>query len=67
MITVQINQKPHNFPQSLSIGEMLMNLDLVQEGIAVAVNQHIITRSEWADRVLKDDDEVLIIKATQGG
>lgn len=36
-------------------------------GIAVAVNQEVIPKAMWPDFVLKEKDEILIIKATQGG
>jgi len=37
------------------------------KGIAIAVNQTIIPRTEWINTPLKENDNVLIIKATQGG
>lgn len=49
-------------------------LHLVQEllgeklkGIAVAVNEKIIPKTEWDNVALKSKDNVLVIKATQGG
>jgi len=36
-------------------------------GIAIAVNQDIIPKSNWQSSTLKEKDSVLIIKATQGG
>ncbi|MEV0798194.1 MULTISPECIES: sulfur carrier protein ThiS [unclassified Kribbella] len=47
--------------------------DLIQEysdrttGIAVAVNQTVLTRSEWAGTTLKPGDRVEIVSAVQGG
>jgi sulfur carrier protein len=38
-----------------------------QKGIAIAVNAQVIPRMDWSQHILKDDDDVLIIKATQGG
>jgi len=38
-----------------------------QKGIVVAVNQTVIPKTEWANYFLKSNDEILIIKATQGG
>ena len=38
-----------------------------QKGIAVAVNQTVISKTEWANYTLKHKDQVLVIKATQGG
>lgn len=36
-------------------------------GIAVAVNEEVIPRSEWAEHSLHENDTILIITATQGG
>jgi sulfur carrier protein len=38
-----------------------------QKGIAVAVNQTIIPKTKWNDVSLRQHDNVLVIKATQGG
>lgn len=37
------------------------------KGVAVAVNQTIIPKTNWESTSLKEKDSVLIIKATQGG
>lgn len=37
------------------------------KGIAVAINQTIITKSAWPVHLLKDGDQITLIKATQGG
>jgi sulfur carrier protein len=36
-------------------------------GVAVAVNDRVIPRASWPTAKLKENDSVLIIKATQGG
>ena len=38
-----------------------------QNGIAVAINETIVPKTEWAKTYLKVHDNLLIIKATQGG
>lgn len=40
---------------------------LDQKGIAIAVNNQVITRSNWEQFQLKKNDKITIIKATQGG
>jgi sulfur carrier protein len=37
------------------------------KGVAVAINQRIVSRAAWEKTLLKANDDVLIIKATQGG
>ncbi|REC48259.1 sulfur carrier protein ThiS [Chryseobacterium pennipullorum] len=46
---------------------LAMELPGKKKGIAVAINNRIIPMSVWAETVLKDQDSVLIITATQGG
>jgi sulfur carrier protein len=36
-------------------------------GIAVAVNQIVVPRAEWAGTTLQSDDKIEIITAVQGG
>jgi len=36
-------------------------------GIAVAVNNQVVPKTAWANFELKDNDKILVIKASQGG
>lgn len=36
-------------------------------GIAVAVNERIVRRAEWPERVVKPGDDIEIVTARQGG
>jgi sulfur carrier protein len=38
-----------------------------QKGIAVAVNETVVPKGQWENYELKDNDKVLVIRATQGG
>lgn len=38
-----------------------------QNGIAVAINNIVIPKSNWNSHILEETDEILIISATQGG
>ena len=66
---LQINhQKISFYEDSLSIMEMLnYRFPDHRTGIAVAVNQHIIAKTEWHIFFLQPGDDVLVITATQGG
>lgn len=37
------------------------------KGIAVAINGQVIPKDSWMETPVKENDELLIIKATQGG
>jgi sulfur carrier protein len=38
-----------------------------QKGIAVAVNNAVVPKSEWQNKSLNENDKITIIRATQGG
>ena len=40
---------------------------LDRSGIAVALNEEVIPRSNWQSQKIKNSDKILIITATQGG
>lgn len=67
MITVSLNKQQHSINDQTSLEVFLKSLEIEFRGIAVAINQNIITKSMWDTTVLQNGDAILIIKATQGG
>lgn len=63
-----LNQTLKEIPAHTSLQKVLdQELPNQQKGIAVAVNQTIIPKKDWQHHLLSPNDEILIIKATQGG
>lgn len=67
MITVNVNNTAHTFYSPSNLQDLLTQLDISEKGIAVAVNNQIISKSDWNRRELADGENILIIRATQGG
>jgi sulfur carrier protein len=64
---VFINQSSHH-TNCTTLAELLAEQGMsARTGIAVAVNDMVIPRKEWAQRVLLASDRIIIITATQGG
>ena len=68
MPEVSVNQQKIQMPESGSVADVLALL-LVDgvDGVAIAVNETVIPRSEWAGYRLREGDRVFVIRATQGG
>jgi sulfur carrier protein len=67
-MTIHINKEAHELSDNTSLQEALSQFQLQQTtGIAVAINEEVIPKQYWKERELKDQDQVLIITATQGG
>ena len=66
---LKINNQTKQFvPESLTV-QALLDLEIPnkQNGIAVAINNTVIPKSNWNLHPLHETDEILIISATQGG
>ena len=67
MITIQVNYKKQTFSENLTVYELIEQLNIQTNGIAVAVNNDVVSKPNWEKREVKDQDNLLIIKSTQGG
>ena len=65
---VKINGKPHKFEKSLTIEEILKELNIsTEEGIAVALNDTVISRNHFSEVTVKNGDRLEIVHAVAGG
>lgn len=67
MITVKINDSNKTFKTECNLIGMIEKLKIQSNGIAIAVNNSIVKKSDWSNHKLSENDNVLIIKSTQGG
>lgn len=67
MVSINVNTLTKKIAKGTTLNLLLRNINQKDNGIAVAVNNQIITKSNWASTLLIENDEVLIIQATQGG
>lgn len=67
MITVNVNNIAHTFILPSNLQDLLTQLKISGKGIAVAVNNQIVSKNDWNRRELSEGENVLIIRATQGG
>ncbi len=66
-MNLTVNSEPKQF-SGKNISELVHELNLPgTNGIAFAVNEKVIPKTEWGKFQLNDNDKILIIKATQGG
>jgi len=66
-IVVNINEEKHSFSLESTIDSIFTELNLSQNGVAIAINEQIIPKGKWITTKLRTNDKILIITATQGG
>jgi sulfur carrier protein len=67
-LTIFINNEAEKVELGQSLLNILSTFSLTNSfGIAVAINNKVIVKEEWANYFPKENDKILIIKASQGG
>ncbi|MUH35916.1 sulfur carrier protein ThiS [Zobellia amurskyensis] len=67
MITIHMNQKRLEVNSNTTIYQFLKQIDSSVNGVAVAINEQVVSKHNWQTQELKDQDQVLVIQAAQGG
>ena len=66
-MNVVINENKIEILAGSNIEQLLVNLDKPLIGSALAVNQRIIRRQEWAKYILCEGDKISLFQAIAGG
>lgn len=64
-----VNNTPHEAAENQLLADLLTALGQATQtrGLAVAVNDTVVPRTEWATHAVQPHDRILLIRATQGG
>ena len=65
-MNIKINNKETEV-KATSLQELATELSLPEKGVAVAVNNRMVTRNDWNQTVIKEGDNIVVIKAVCGG
>ena len=66
-MNVYVNRTPVELPGDTTVSELLERQRIAADGTAVAVNNRVVPRSEWAATPLHEEDRITIIRAVCGG
>lgn len=65
---IYINDIAYDLEQARSLFDVIHSLKLdAGKGVAIALNNKVISRSEWPNCQVNPNDKLIVIKATQGG
>jgi sulfur carrier protein len=68
-MNIHVNGEEKTVSSNLNVHDLLIALEMdpMQAGIAVAVDREVIPKTEWQATELRENSEVEIIRAVQGG
>jgi sulfur carrier protein len=68
-VNVTVNGEPRKLPAGATVASVVELLDVTPgaRGVAVALDEEIVTRAQWADTALHEGARVEVVAAIQGG
>jgi sulfur carrier protein len=62
-----LNGQATQITANYTVGQLVSELFPSGKGIAVAINQSVVPKSDWPAHRLSPNDQITLITATQGG
>ena len=64
---IKVNEQTLELAENTTVEQLLMHLDKPLIGSAIAVNQAVISRSDWAEYIINEGDKISLFQAIAGG
>lgn len=64
---ITLNDKTMMLTEGITLAELLLQLEQNKPGVAVALNKEVVTRSQWAEHTLNENDNITLFQAIAGG
>lgn len=64
---VTINGAAHEVADGITVAQAVRTLTTATTGVAVALNDEVVTRGAWETTQLRERDRVEVLTAVQGG
>lgn len=66
MANIKINNEPVQ-TTARTVADLAAERSLPERGVAIAINNEMVPRTEWTNRLINDGDDIIILKAFAGG
>lgn len=64
---IQFNDEPLTCVEGKTVSELLTQLNQLKPGAALALNQQILPREQWAEHIVQEGDQILLFHVIAGG
>ena len=66
-LRVFLNGESKDLPDTLTLAQLVTQLELPERRIAIELNRNVVRRREWENTVLAENDRVEIVHFVGGG
>ena len=67
MTAIEVNGEPRKVAAQSTLLDLVAQLELAGQPLALAINRSVVPRQQWHERRLLDGDKVDIVRAIGGG
>ncbi|MFF3242568.1 sulfur carrier protein ThiS [Streptomyces sp. NPDC002870] len=67
LLNVSVNGEARELATGTTLDTLVADLTAAPSGVAAAVNEAVVPRSQWSGTLLDDGDRVEVLTAVQGG
>lgn len=64
---VQVNGETREVSENITLGELVRQLSLAPERLAIELNREVVRRGAWPETELREDDRIEIVHFVGGG
>ncbi|MDT0430190.1 sulfur carrier protein ThiS [Streptomyces salyersiae] len=66
-VSVSVNGEHRSVPAGTALDALVASLTSAHSGVAAALNEAVVPRSQWSATALAEGDRVEVLTAVQGG
>lgn len=66
-MNITLNGQKHNIESNITLEEMLINLNIEQKNIIAEVNGEVVTKDEFSNKIINENDIIELIRFVGGG
>ncbi len=66
-MTIYINDLPMEFEENSTLNDIISTMNNLPKQIAIALNNTIITKSNWEKTICKNGDKIVVVELVCGG
>jgi sulfur carrier protein len=67
MTDIILNGAPHQVAPGATLADLIEELSLSHQALALAVNRNVVPRQQWRARGVQPGDQVEVVRAIGGG
>lgn len=66
-MNIILNGQKHNIESNITLKEMLINLNIEQNNIIAEVNGEVVTKDNFSNKIINENDIIELVRFVGGG